>query len=148
MTPANPPIRSDRIMAFLAIIPLIGFFGPFLAAISPHLLPSLTNITTSFFTFISPNPTAYFLFAHLLLLTLSAFAVEPNHVGRLLYPERYYNGRGRRYRLFYVLAASLGCATFSVADAWKNWDSRKKDFWVEVVKHVLSVKGDNEVCGW
>jgi hypothetical protein len=62
-----------------------------------------------------------------------------------LHPERYYNRKSLRYRLFYVLAAPLGCATISVAEAWKNRDSRKENFWVEVVKHVKTTERGDEV---
>lgn len=146
MAHINPPINSEKILLFLAALPIIAFLGPFLIALSFGLFPALTttldNTTDAFFYLISPNPVACFLVAHLLLLTLSAFVVDPNHVGRMLHPERYYNGRSLRYRLFYVLAAPLGFATFSVVDAWKHRDSnsKKEDFWVEVVKHVVKAE--------
>lgn len=69
-----------------------------------------------FFWTVSPNPAAIFVLANLVLLSISSLVVEPNHLGRLLHPERYFCGQDYYNRLFYFVFCGLGCATFSIVE--------------------------------
>ncbi|KIW01037.1 uncharacterized protein PV09_07552 [Verruconis gallopava] len=88
----------------------------------------------AFFRVVSPNPAANFAFANLLLLTVSTFVPEPNHLGRLLHPQRYFNGRDWHHLIYYFLWMPSACLASSIANALLR--PADKRFWIEVLRHV------------
>lgn len=142
------------VAAAIAILPI---FVVIAQQILPYVLPDLPSlwplfklfddyIMRLFFWIVSPNPAAIFVLANLVLLSVSSFVIEPNHLGRLLHAERYFCGQEYYYRLFYFVFCGLGCATFSIVAAWRFCASEElKGFWMRVLE-MAHDEDAREVC--
>ena len=142
----HPPLpTSTRILLLAMILSLSSILLPFLYTLSLPL-PTLRALSTHFFDLITPNPAACFAFANLALLPLSSFVKEPNHAGRLLWPERFLNGISGLCKVYYVVCGGMGCATFSVAEGWRGIGGGGKGFWETVAGHMGGEGDQVRVC--